>query len=330
MEPTKPKLLDELVAKCRLKSDSKKTGETYRHWCADYLRYHRDRTGAWVHPKEMGKVEIEQYLTQLATARHVAPSTQNLALQAILFLYRECLGVKIENVDALRSRRPQRIPTVLTRQEVAAVLENLTGPMKLIASLCYGCGCRIGEVLSLRLKDIDFSGGTIVIRHAKGAKDRVVPLPRAAVPLLREQFKLTERWHTLDTEAGCARVPLPNAFADKSPKAAADIRWWWCFCSAVRSKDPDTKQVGRWHIDETTFSRALSYAVRKAGVMKRVTSHCFRHSCATHLLNAGTDIRTIQKLLGHSDLRTTQLYTHVADDGPGSERSPLDTLLRIA
>jgi integron integrase len=329
VDQKQPKLLDQLVAKCRLKSDSKKTGETYRHWCEQFLRYHRDQSGDWIHPSKMGKIEIEQFLTHLAVARHVAPSTQNLALQAILFLYRECLNIKIENVDALRSRRPQRIPTVMTRGEVAAVLEHLTGPMLLVAQLLYGCGLRINEALSLRLKDIDFAG-TITIRAAKGAKDRVVPLPRAAIPLLREQFKATERWHTIDTEAGCARVPLPNAFADKSSKAEGDIRWWWAFCSSVRSKDPDTNRVGRFHIDPTTFGRALAYAVRKAKIMKRVTPHTFRHSFATHLLNAGADIRTIQKLLGHNDLRTTQIYTHVDECGPASERSPLDTLLRIA
>lgn len=330
METTQPKLLDQIAIKCRVKGYSPKTAQTYRHWCEEFLRYHRKLSGRWIHPRDMGKADVEVYLTHLAVSRRVSPTTQNVAFQSILFLYREILGITIEGVDALRSKRPQRIPTVLGRQEVSSLLTNLTGQMKLIAMLCYGCGMRIGEALSLRVKDIDFGNAMIVIRAAKGAKDRVVQLPRSAEPLLREQIAKATRFHADDIGDGVARVPLPNAFAAKSPQAESQLEWYWLFCSAVRSHDPISRRIGRYHVDESTFGRALSLAVRRAGIVKRVTSHCLRHSYATHLLNAGTDIRSIQKLLGHSDVRTTMIYTHVEALGAASERSPLDSLLRIA
>ncbi len=330
METTQPKLLDQVVIVCERKKYSAKTGKTYRHWCEDFLRHARAVSGRWVHPREMGRNEIEQYLTHLAVKRRVSATTQNLAFQSILFLYRELLRVEINGVDALRAKRPQRLPTVLSREEVGLVLSRLTGQMKLIASLCYGCGMRIGEALSLRVKDIDFGSRQIIIRAAKGNKDRAVQLPRSAETMLRDQIAVATRWHAIDTADGCARVPLPNAFAVKSPTAESQLSWYFLFCSAVRSADPISKRIGRFHIDESTFSRALSLAVRQAGIHKRVTSHCLRHSYATHLLNCGSDIRTIQKLLGHTDVRTTMIYTHVDESGPASERSPLDVLLRIA
>lgn len=328
MEPTKPKLLDLLTDKCRAKGYSRKTGETYRHWCEEYLRFHRVQAKQWIHPRDMGKVDIEVYLTHLAVRRKVSANTQNLALQAILFLYRELLGITIEGVDALRAKRPRQLPTVLSRDEVAALLGQLTGQMKLVGMLLYGAGLRIGECLSLRVKDIDFGTGMIVIRQAKGAKDRAVPLPRAAMTLLREQIAETVRLHRSDLADGVARVPLPHALAKKSPRAASEIGWYFLFSSQVRSRDPETQEIGRYHIDESTFSRALSLAVRRVGITKRVTSHCLRHSFATHLLNSGTNIRQIQELLGHSSLTTTQIYTHVSELGAAGERSPLDTLLR--
>lgn len=330
MDQRKPKLLDQLVQKVKQLGYARKTGATYRHWCEQYLRFHRARTGDWVHPTKMGKVEIEQFLTHLAVKRNVSPTTQNVAFQAVLFLYRHILDIKIENVDALRAKRPQRMPTVLSRQEVAELFKFLTGQSKLIAMLLYGCGMRLGEALGLRVKDVDFGNGQIVIRAAKGAKDRVVQLPQSAAALLREQVAIAEKWNRLDIADGCARVPLPNAFERKSPQAASQLAWYWVFCSAVRSRCPDTQRLGRFHVDESNFTRSLSLAARRAGIHKRVTSHCLRHSYATHLLNSGTDIRTIQQLLGHTDVRTTMIYTHVDSGAPASERSPLDSLLRIA
>lgn len=330
MESTKPKLLDQLLQKCRAKGYSRKTGQTYRQWCLDFLRYARQQAGDWVHPAQMGRFEIESYLTHLAVKRRVSPTTQNVAFQSILFLYRELLGITIDNVDALRAKRPQRLPTVLSRQEVAALLDHLTGQPKLIAMLLYGCGLRIGEALSLRVKDVDFDQAQIVIRAAKGNKDRVVQLPHCCEPMLREQIAAARRWHSIDIQAGLARVPLPNAFATKSPQAESQLAWYWVFCSAVRSRDPISQRIGRFHVDESNFTRSLAVAARRAGIVKRVTSHCLRHSYATHMLNAGVDIRSIQKLLGHTDVRTTMIYTHVEAIGPASQQSPLDALLRIA
>lgn len=330
MEPTKPKLLDRLVDVCRRKGYARKTAQTYRHWCEEFLRWQRDQAGEWIHPDQMGRVEIERYLTHLAVNRCVASTTQNVAFQAILFLYREVLGRVIADVDSLRAKRPQRIPTVLSRDEVSRILGELRGPMRLVAMLCYGCGLRIGEAMSLRVKDVDFANRQIILRAAKGMKDRVVPIPRTAEQSLKQQIQAATEWHRVDSRDGAARVPLPNAFAAKSPAASGQLAWYWVFCSAVRSRDPVSGLMGRFHVDESTFSRSLSSAARKVGIVKRVTSHCLRHSFATHLLNGGTDIRSIQKLLGHSDVRTTMIYTHVDDAGPASERSPLDTLLRIA
>lgn len=324
-ERLKSKLLDDLVDRCQMKGYAKNTGETYRYWCADLLMFFC-HAGVWRHPKTMGKPEIEQYLTYLAVKRHVSPTTQNLAFQAILFLFKELLAIKIENVDALRSKRPQREPTWLSVQEVSRLLDCFSGQNELIAKLCYGCGLRIGEALSLRLKDIDFDNRQIMVRGAKGNKDRVVPLPQSAIPLLRIQFEETKRWHRIDMADGKARVPLPNAFAVKCPRAESDLGWFWLFCSPVRSFDPISKREGRFHIDESTFSRALSIAVRKAEILKRATSHCLRHSFATHLLNAGVDIRTIQQLLGHTRLETTMIYTHISHFSAASETSPLDML----
>lgn len=254
MGSAQPKLLEQIAIKCRTKGYSPKTAETYRHWCEEFLRYHKSLANRWIHPQDMGKVDIEIYLTHLAVKRRVSPTTQNVAFQSILFLYRELLGITITGVDALRAKRPQRIPTVLSRQEVSELLKHLTGQMKLVAMLCYGCGMRIGEALSLRVKDIDFGNSVIVIRAAKGGKDRVVQLPQAAEALLREQVSVSERWHSIDIADGMARVPLPNAFAAKSPQAESQLAWYWLFCSAVRSCDPISRRTGRYHIDESTFS----------------------------------------------------------------------------
>lgn len=196
--------------------------------------------------------------------------------------------------------------------------------------LLYGCGLRIGEAVSLRVKDVDFGNQMIVIRAAKGAKDRVVQLPSSAIESLRHQIAEAEFYHVKDVAEGVARVPLPYAFEKKSPQAASQLGWYWCFCSRLRSRCPETGRVGRYHVDESNFTRSLGIAARQAGITKRVTSHCLRHSYATHLLNSGTDIRSIQKLLGHSSVVTTQIYTHVDSSSPATERSPLDSLLRIA
>lgn len=325
---SQPKLSEQLRAKCRMKNYSPNTAATYWHWCEQFLRFHRERSGQWIHPTTMGRVEVEQFLTHLAVKLHVAANTQNLALQSILFLYRELLAIELHGIDAMRAKKPKRIPTVLSRQEVADLFAQLTGQPKLIAQLCYGCGMRIGEAISLRVKDIDFGNSRIVIRGAKGHKDRVVQLPQCIEPLLREQVAAASRWNAIDLAEGCARVPLPDGFDRKFPAAASQVAWYWLFCSHVRSRCPETKRLGRYHIDESTFTRPLSVAVVRAKIRKRVTSHALRHSYATHLKNAGVDLREIQELLGHSDIRTTQIYLHVEEGGAAGVRSPLDSMFR--
>lgn len=326
----KPKVLDQIHEACQRKGFSKATSETYRYWCEDFIRHLHAVANQWVHPNTVGREAIEQYLTHLAVYRKVSPTTQNVAFQSILFLYREIFRIAIENVNALRAKRPQKMPVVLSRQEVAEILKQMTGQNKLIAMLLYGCGLRIGEAISLRIKDLDFDNKQIIVRAAKGNKDRVVQLPQSCEALLREQIAATERWHAWDAQQGVARVALPHAFEMKSPQAASQIAWWWLFCSAKLSRCPDTGRIGRHHVDESNFTRGLAQAARLAGIKKRVTSHCLRHSYATHLLNAGVDIRSIQKLLGHTDVRTTMIYTHVDANSPAAELSPLDSLLRIA
>jgi len=330
-QTAQPKLVDQLRDKCRLKNYSPKTAATYWHWCQQFLKFHRDQAGGqWVHPSKLDRDSIEQFLTHIAVKRNVSASTQNLAFQAILFLYREVLDIDIQKVDALRAKRPKRVPDVLSKQEVAELLKHLSGQNKLIAMLGYGCGMRIGEVMSLRVKDLDFDNGQIVIRGAKGGKDRVVQLPLVAEAMLRQQVAETERLHAIDISDGCARVPLPGAFERKSPQAASQVGWYWLFCSKQRSREPGTGRIGRFHIDETTYTKPLSQAVQRASIRKRVTSHTLRHSYATHLYNAGVDLLTIRDLLGHSSIKTTQIYLHVAEGGPSGQRSPLDMLLRVA
>lgn len=326
----KSKLLDDMTNRILSKGMARNTAETYRFWCSDMLLFFYRRNKQWVHPKTLSSDDIRDYLTYLAVERHVTQNTQNLAFQSILFLRREMLGIKDEGIDALRAKRPQREPTYCSIQEIDRILKGFAkhfpGEKETIANLLYGCGLRIGEALEIRLKEIDFDNRQIMIRGAKGFKDRVVPLPDKAVPLIRRQMEEAKRWHRIDTEANKCRVPLPGAFAVKCPKAASQLGWFWLFPSSVRSVDPITGLEGRFHIDKSTFSRPLAFVTEDAGVLKRFPSHGFRHSFATHLLNAGVDIRTIQQLLGHTKLETTMIYTHVSRFSASAETSPLDLL----
>jgi integron integrase len=269
-------------------------------------------------------------LTDLAVRKNVSPTTQNVALQSALFLYREVLNMKIEGVDALRSKRPKRLPTVLSVVEVARLLTALEGQSRLIGQMLYGCGLRIGECVSLRCKDIDVDNRQLILRGAKGAKDRAVGLPKMLVDPLSRQIEATRKWHAIDVKAGCNRVDVPYQFAKKSPNAPGSLSWYWLFCSHVNSRHPTEGWLGRYHVDESNFGRSLSVAARRLGILKRVHPHCLRHSYATHSLNQGTDIRSLQTLMGHADIRTTMIYTHVEQAGVTSETSPLDRLPKIA
>jgi integron integrase len=274
---------------------------------------------------DLGSKDVEAFLTDLAVRGNVAAATQNQALAALLFLYREVLGVKLPWMDeVLRAKRPARLPSVLTQREVWALLAQLNGRNWLLASLLYGTGMRLMECIRLRVKDIDFERREIVVRDGKGAKDRVTMLPDALIDALRTQVELTRRVHAADLAAGFGAVFMPTALARKMPHASSALAWQYVFPAMQRSIDPRGGRVRRHHLDEKVLQRAVTGAVKRAGINKHATCHTLRHSFATHLLESGADIRTVQELLGHADVSTTQIYTHVLNRGARGVISPLD------
>jgi len=320
------KLLEKVTAMMRRKHYALQTEKTYRHWIMAFLRFHRNAQG-WRHPAEMGAAEIESFLTHLAVDRRVAAATQNQALNAIVFLYKQVLDVEPGDFNAVRAKRPRRLPTVLSRREVHAVIEQLQPPIQLMVQVMYGGGLRLGEACSLRVKDVDLERLQITVRQGKGAKDRVTLLPECLAEPLRKVVGDRRAMHEHDLETGEGWVELPYAFARKSPKAAWSLAWQYIFAASGLSHHPVTDQRGRWHIHKSTVQKAIKGAARRAGITKRVTSHAFRHSFATHLLESGYDIRTIQTLLGHAHVETTMVYTHVVAQttrGVLRVRSPLD------
>ncbi len=322
MANSPPKLLVQLRNKLRAKHYSYRTEQTYSAWVKQYIVFHGKR-----HPREMGKQEIEAFLSYLAVVRRVSASTQNQALAAILFLYREVLEQNTEIlVDVIRARRIERVPVVLTQNEVASVLREMQGAPLLAASLMYGSGLRLMECLRLRIKDVDFSYGQLTVRHGKGGKDRVVPLPERVHAPLREQIEKALALHQQDLEAGFGEVFLPYALKTKYPKAGRSAGWQYIFPARSLCTDPHDGVTRRHHLDESWVQKAVRRAVVTADIRKHATSHTFRHSFATHLLESGSDIRTVQELLGHKDLRTTQVYTHVLNRGRLGTRSPLERL----
>ena len=315
-------LMGALRAALRARHYSRRTEQAYSSWVRRFIRFHRLR-----HPAEMGEAEINAFLTHLAVAENVSASTQTQALSAILFLYRHVLGRDIGALtDLVRARRPRRLPIVLSAAEVCAVLDQLGDDNRLMASLMYGAGLRLNECLRLRVQDLDFSRGEIVVRDGKGGKDRVTMLPRSLGEPLRQHLAHVRQVHERDLAAGWGRVRLPDAVERKYPRSATDWRWQWVFPQKTRWKDPLTGTQGRHHVHETLVQRAMTDAVRRSGLAKRATCHTLRHSFATHLLEAGYDIRTIQELLGHKDVRTTMIYTHVLNRGGQGVRSPIDSL----
>lgn len=315
-----PKLLDQVRDRVRALHYSIRTEDAYTGWIKKYILYHGKR-----HPDEMGAAELEAFLTHLAVERTVAASTQNQARSAILFLYGEVLGRPIEELGRVApAKRPERMPVVLTREEVRAVLAQLDGTDALVAKLLYGSGMRLLEGLRLRVKDVDFGQRHLVVRDGKGQKDRVTLLPRSLEQPLRAQIDRVRLLHERDVREGFGRVYLPDALARKYPGADREIGWQYAFPSARRGVDPRSGVVRRHHLAERTFQRAVHGAVRRAGVVKPASPHTLRHSFATHLLESGQDIRTVQELLGHDDVRTTMIYAHVLDAGPMGVRSPID------
>jgi integron integrase len=317
-----PKLLEQVVSKLRVKHYSLRTEKAYVDWIKRYILHHGKR-----HPKDMGATEVEAFLTHLAVARNVSASTQNQAKSAILYLYKEVLGIDLPWLDNVtQAKAPKRLPVVLTQAEVQAILSRLDGTMWLIASLLYGSGLRIMEALRLRVKDIDFARREILVREGKGFKDRVTMLPISLVEPLKSHLLKVQALHKEDLSTGHGAVFMPMALDRKYPNAATDWAWQYVFPSVKLSVDPRAKVIRRHHADEKTVQRAVKKAVNLAGLTKLATPHSFRHSFATHLLEGGYDIRTVQELLGHSDVSTTMIYTHVLNKGGRGVGSPLDIL----
>jgi len=313
-------LLDAVRERIRYRHYSYRTEEAYVGWVRRFVAFHGRR-----HPREMGAAQIEAFLNDLANERDAAASTHNQALSALLFLYGEVLGVELPwlgNID--RPKRPRRLPVVLTRQEVRDVLAHMDGCAGLMATLLYGTGMRLMECSRLRVKDVDLARGEITVRHGKGGRDRVTMVPRAlADPLRRQLAHARVEWQD-DRARGAPGVELPGALAAKYPKAGESWGWFWVFPAAKASRDPRSDVQRRHHVNEETFQRAVKRAVRAAGIAKPATTHTLRHAFATHLLESGYDIRTIQELLGHRDVATTMIYTHVLDRGGHGVVSPLD------
>ncbi len=317
-----PTLLRRLADALATRHYSPRTRSAYAHWVSRFLGLHPDRD-----PAALGEGEIAAFLAALATREKVAASTQNQARAAILFLFRHVLGRRVAELGELpAARKPKRLPEVLERSELRAVISFLSGDRQLAARLMYGAGLRLLECLALRVQDLDFAGHRIMVRGGKGAKDRAVMLPAALEAPLRVQLERVRAIHAADLAAGWGRVALPGAIGKKYPNAARDFAWQWVFPQDRRWTDPATGEQGRHHLDESILQRAVREAVLRAGIGKRASCHTFRHSFATHLLEDGYDVRTVQELLGHSDLRTTMVYTHVLNRGPSGVKSPLDKL----
>ena len=317
-----PKLLDQVRERIRVKHYSVRTEDAYLHWIRRFILFHGKR-----HPREMGGPEVEAFLSHLATAGRVAPSTQNQALSALLFLYREVLAAELPWLDGVvRAKRSQHVPVVLTENEVRMLLARLEGTKWLVASLLYSAGMRLLEGLRLRVKDVDFERREITVRDGKGAKDRRTMLSERLLEPLRTHLAKVRALHERDLAEGFGDVYLPFALARKYPKAGRSWPWQYVFPSGSRSTDPLDGVIRRHHLDEKIIQRAVSAAGREAGIAKPVSPHILRHSFATHLLSAGYDIRTVQELLGHSDVSTTMIYTHVLNKGGRGVTSPLDRL----
>jgi integron integrase len=321
----KPRLLDQVRHTIRALHYSRKTEQAYCYWIRFYIRFHRNR-----HPNRLDHRHVSQFLTFLAVRRNVAAATQNQAFNAIMFLYNRVLGQPLQHIeDVIRAKRSRRIPVVLSRSEIRAIFEHLDQPYLLMASLMYGSGLRLMEMLRLRLKDIDTERMAILVRAGKGNKDRVTILPGDVIDDIRVASQRVAALHQLDLSEGYGEVQMPYALARKYPNQAGSLHWQFLFAADRRSKDPLSGTIKRHHVYETSVQRAVKAAISQAGICKAASCHTFRHSFATHLLEDGYDIRTVQELMGHKDVKTTQIYTHVLKRGGNAVRSPLQQLGQV-
>ncbi len=315
-----PRLLDRVRHALRLRHRSPRTESAYVDWIRRFILFHGKR-----HPQELGEEAVREFLTHLAVEAHVSASTQNQAMNAIVFLYREVLERELGDFSSrVRAREAERLPVVLSRGEVRALLGELRGVEWIVASLLYGGGLRLLEALTLRVKDMDFERRELRLRQTKGGRDRVAPLPAVSLAPLREHLMTVRRLHASDLAAGFGAVALPGALDRKLPGAPSEWPWQWVFPATRRYFDPAANSERRHHLHETVMQRAMKRAVTRAGIAKRASCHTLRHSFATHLLESGTDIRTLQELLGHRSVQTTMVYTHVLNRGGRGVRSPLD------
>jgi len=317
----KPKLLDQVRTELRRRNYSYRTEKSYIQWIIRYIRFHDTR-----HPDTLSDSHVEEYLNHLAIKRKVAPSTQNQALCAIVFLYKNIIKREIGDLDVTWAKKPKRLPVVFTEQEVKSILTHLNGSKRLMAMLMYGAGLRLVECLSLRIKDIDFQYKQITVHNAKGAKDRVTMLPEAIVKPLKNHLQKVRKLHQKDLQEGYGSVYLPFALERKYPNAAQEWAWQFVFPASRISKDPRSGIERRHHVYETVIQKAMKTAMKNAGIHKHGSCHTLRHSFATHLLKAGYDIRTVQELMGHKSVETTQIYTHVLNRGGRGVQSPVDYL----
>jgi len=319
---SKPRLLDKMHAVLRVHHYSLRTENTYVQWVKRFILFHKKQ-----HPEEMGKLEVEAFLSYLATDKHVAASTQNQALSAILFLYKKVLNIEIDWIDnVVRAKRPKYLPVVLSPDELKMLINAMDGTYQLLAKILYGSGLRIMEALRLRVQDVNFDYEQIIVRSGKGNKDRVTVLPSNIVDDLKNQLTKSRCLHNKDLEEGYGEVYLPFALSRKYPRAGKEWIWQYIFPSSKRSLDPESNIIRRHHLYHQNFTRAIKKAAYDIGINKRVTSHTLRHCFATHLLENGYDIRTVQDLLGHKDVKTTQIYTHVMKKGASGVKSPLERI----
>ena len=321
------RLLDQLRECLRYRHYSLNTEKSYVYWVRFFVRWSARASGAMRHPRDMGAADVQAFLTMLASERHVSSSTHNQALSALLFLYRDVLNTELPWMqDIQRPQQPKRIPSVLTQAEVGALLAQMQGTEALLARLLYGTGMRLMEGIRLRVKDVDFDRKVIVVRQAKGNKDRVVMLPHSLLDTLRQQLLHARAVWEKDRQTDQAGVEVPDALEVKYPKVGHSWGWFWLFPAQGTSVDPRSGVIRRHHVFEERLQRAIKRATPLAGIAKQVSVHTLRHSFATHLLQSGTDIRTVQELLGHSDVSTTMIYTHVLKVAAGGTSSPLDAL----